>query len=106
MADEQQQMLDVYLQEYGKLKDEQAQRIGFRDNLLYVTLALFGTVLALAMGGNANPYALLVLPWASLVLGWTYLVNDWKITAIGQYIRYTLPDTFSEVEVYTGSSLK
>jgi hypothetical protein len=40
MADEQRQMLDVYLQEYGKLKDEQAQRIGFRENLLYVTLAL------------------------------------------------------------------
>ena len=34
MADQQRQMLDVYLQEYGKLKDEQAQRIGFRDNLL------------------------------------------------------------------------
>jgi hypothetical protein len=95
MADEQRQMLDVYLQEYGKLKDEQAQRIGFRDNLLYVTLALFGTVLALAMGERANPYALLVLPWASLVLGWTYLVNDWKISAIGQYIHYTLVEKVS-----------
>jgi hypothetical protein len=30
-------MLNLYLQEYGKLKDEQIQRIGFRDNLLYVT---------------------------------------------------------------------
>jgi len=50
MADERQQRLDIYLQEYGKLKDEQAQRIGFRDNLLYVTLALFGTVLAFAVG--------------------------------------------------------
>lgn len=97
MAEEQRQRLDVYLQEYGKLKDEQAQRIGFRDNLLYVTLALFGTVLALAMGEKANPYALLVLPWASLVLGWTYLVNDWKITAIGQYIRYTLVEKVSEL---------
>jgi len=97
MADEQQQMLDIYLQEYGKLKDEQAQRIGFRDNLLYVTLALFGTVLALAMGEKANPYALLVLPWASLVLGWTYLVNDQKITAIGRYIRYTLVEKISEM---------
>lgn len=90
MLDEQRQMLNVYLQEYGKLKDEQAQRIGFRDNLLYVTLALFGTVLAFALGDKANPYALLVLPWVSLVLGWTYLVNDQKITAIGRYIRDTL----------------
>jgi hypothetical protein len=68
MADEQRQMLDVYLQEYGKLKDEQAQRIGFRDNLLYA-LALFATVLAFALGAKANPYALLVLPSVSLVLG-------------------------------------
>lgn len=71
MAEEQRQRLDVHLQEYGKLKDEQAQRIGFRDNLLYVTLALFGTVLALAIGEKANPHELLVLPWASLVLAWT-----------------------------------
>jgi len=97
MADEQRQMLDVYLQEYGKLKDEQAQRIGFRDNLLYVTLALFGTVLAFALGDKANPYALLVLPWVSLVLGWTYVVNDQKITAIGRYIRYTLIEKVSEL---------
>ena len=61
MADELQQTLNIYLQEYDKLKDEQAQRIGFRDNLLYVTLALFWTLLAFA-GDKANPYALLVLP--------------------------------------------
>ncbi|MBE9228822.1 hypothetical protein IQ264_25760 [Phormidium sp. LEGE 05292] len=95
--DEQQQMFDVYLQEYSKLKDEQAQRIGFRDNLLYVTLGLFATVLALTMGEKANPYALLVLPWVSLVLGWTYLVNDQKISAIGQYIRYTLVKKISNL---------
>ena len=97
MKDEQRQMLDVYLQEYSKLKDEQAQRIGFRDNLLYVTLAVFGTVLAFALGDKANLYALLVLPWVSLVLGWTYLVNDQKISAIGQYIRYTLVEKVSEL---------
>ncbi len=97
MADEQQQVLDVYLQEYGKLKDEQVQRIGFRDNLLYVTLALFATVLALAFGEKVNPYALLVLPWVSLVLGWTYLVNDQKVSAIGQYIRSTLVDKVSSL---------
>ncbi len=97
MADEQRQLLDIYLQEYGKLKDEQAQRIGFRDNLLYVTLALFGTVLAFALGEKANPYALLVLPWVSLVLGWTYLVNDQKITAIGRYIRYKLVEKVNEL---------
>ena len=34
MNDEQKEILEIYLQEYNKLKDEQAQRIGFRDNLL------------------------------------------------------------------------
>lgn len=105
MADEQQQILNVYLQEYGKLKDEQAQRIGFRDNLLYVTLGLFGTVLALALGEKANPYALLVLPWVSLVLGWTYLVNDQKITAIGQYIRYMLVEKISSLACRAGADI-
>jgi hypothetical protein len=97
MTNEQQKILDIYLQEYRKLKDEQAQRIGFRDNLLYVTLALFSTVLAFALGEKANPYGLLVLPWVSLVLGWTYLVNDQKISAIGHYIRYELVEKVSEL---------
>jgi hypothetical protein len=97
MVDEQRQILDIYLQEYEKLKDEQAKRIGFRDNLLYVTLALFSTVLTLVLGDPTNSYALLVLPWVSLLLGWTYLVNDQKISAIGQYIRYTLVKKVSEL---------
>ena len=88
----QQQMLTIYLQEYSKLKDEQSARIGFRDNLLYVTLGLFGGILTFSLGETLNPYALLVLPWVSLILGWTYLVNDQKITAIGRYLRYRLVD--------------
>ncbi len=105
MADEQRQILDVYLQEYRKLKDEQTQRIGFRDNLLYVTLALFGTVLAFILGDKENPYGLLVLPWASLILGWTYLVNDQKISAIGQYIRYTLVEKVSSLACRAGADI-
>ncbi len=97
MTNEQRQMLEVYFQEYGKLKDEQAQRIGFRDNLLYVTLGVFGGILAFAVGERANPYALLVLPWVNLILGWTYLVNDQKITAIGRYIRYKLVERVAEL---------
>ncbi|MBD1858907.1 hypothetical protein Q2T42_08610 [Leptolyngbya boryana CZ1] len=80
-------LVSVYLQEYSKLKDEQAQRIGFRDNLLYVTLSLFGVIMALAVGERSTPYALLVLPWICLVLGWTYVNNDQKISAIGHYIH-------------------
>ena len=92
MNDEQKERFEIYLQEYSKLKDEQIQRIGFRDNLIYVTLGVFGGVLAFALGEQVNPYALLVLPWVTLVLGWTYLVNDEKISAIGKYIRQKLDD--------------
>ena len=88
--EQQQQMLQVYLLEYEKLKEEQAQRIGFRDNLLYVTLGVFGAVVSFAVSDQTNSYAFLVLPWICIILGWTYLVNDQKISAIGQYIRDTL----------------
>lgn len=97
MTDQQEPMLDVYLQEYEKLKNEQIARIGFRDNLLYAILAIYGAVLALAWGEKGKPDALLVLPWVSFVLGWTYLINDQKITAIGHYIRYTLVEKVSEL---------
>ena len=93
---DQKSILDVYLQEYEKLKEEQAQRIGFRDNLLYVTLGVFGAVVSFAVANKANYYALLVIPWVSLILGWTYVVNDEKISAIGRYIRLTLSEKIKE----------
>jgi len=96
-----QKIFEVYLKEYEKLKSEQTQRIGFRDNLLYVTLGLFGTIISLAAANKANYYALLVIPWVCLVLGWTYLVNDEKITAIGRFIRLTLVEKIKE---QTGST--
>jgi hypothetical protein len=89
-------MLEVYLHEYEKLKEEQAQRIGFRDNLLYVTLGVFGAVVSFAVANKANYYALLVIPWVSLILGWNYLVNDEKISAIGRYIRLILTEKIKE----------
>jgi hypothetical protein len=102
----QQQMLEVYLKEYEKLKEEQTQRIGFRDNLLYVTLGVFGAIIAVAIPNKANDnqanyYALLVIPWVCVILGWTYLVNDEKITAIGRYIRLTLVE---KVKEHTGNT--
>ncbi len=95
MTDEQQKMFEVYLQEYSKLKGEQTARIGFRDNLLYVTLGVFGGVISFALSNLDNAYALLVLPWVCLILGWTYLVNDQKISALGKYIRDELTEKIS-----------
>ncbi|MEH2144707.1 hypothetical protein [Nostoc sp.] len=90
------QILEIFFKEYDKLKSEQAQRIGFRDNLLYVTLGLFGTVVSFAVSNPSNYYALLVIPWVCLILGWTYAVNDEKISSIGKYIRYKLVDKVKE----------
>jgi hypothetical protein len=68
------------------VKAEQGARVGFRDNLLYVTLTLFGCILAYAISGT-NSLALLILPWVCLIMGWMYLVNDEKISALGWYVR-------------------
>ncbi|MDJ0797410.1 MAG: hypothetical protein QNJ51_11365 [Calothrix sp. MO_167.B12] len=106
MNNEQQEILDIYLQEYNKLKDEQIQRIGFRDNLIYVTLGVFGGVLAFALGEKLNADALLVLPWVSLVLGWTYLINDEKISAIGRYIRKKLVNKVNVVTAKAGVDIQ
>ncbi|MEU9556166.1 hypothetical protein [Streptomyces fumanus] len=76
----------LLLAEYQTVKDEQKARIGFRDNLLYVTLAVVAAVIAAAAQAK-QPAMLLALPPVCLVLGWTYLVNDEKITAIGHYVR-------------------
>jgi hypothetical protein len=98
---EKDQIIEIFFKEYDKLKTEQAQRIGFRDNLLYVTLGLFGSVVSFAVSNPANYYAFLVLPWVCLILGWTYIVNDEKISAIGRYIRYKLVDKIQEHTGYT-----
>jgi hypothetical protein len=100
MSDKQ-QMLEVYLKEYEKLKDEQTQRIGFRDNLLYVTLGVFGAIISFAFSNKTNYYALLVIPWGCLILGWNYLVNDEKISALGRYVRLTLVEKIKEQTGYT-----
>ncbi|MFJ8440880.1 hypothetical protein [Kitasatospora griseola] len=79
----------LLLAEYDRVKEEQKTRIGFRDNLLYVTLAAMVTVLIGAVQTH-QPALLLALPIATSVLGWTYLANDQKISAIGHYVRTDL----------------
>ncbi|MGW2770745.1 hypothetical protein [Streptomyces sp. NPDC001275] len=79
----------LLLAEYQAIKDEQKARIGFRDNLLYVTLAAVAAIAA-ATAQSRQPALLLALPPVCLILGWTYLVNDEKISAIGRYIRTDL----------------
>jgi hypothetical protein len=94
-------IIDVLMKEYDKLKSEQTQRIGFRDNLLYVTLGLQVSIVSFAVSNPSNYSALLVIPWVCLILGWTYVVNDEKISAIGQYIRDRL---ISKIKTQIGST--
>ncbi|GAB2622279.1 hypothetical protein GCM10027168_62800 [Streptomyces capparidis] len=76
--------------EYERVKQEQQARIGFRDNLLYATLASMAAVVAAVLQRDGQAELLLLFPPVSLLLGWTYLVNDEKISAIGRYVREEL----------------
>ncbi|KUJ68389.1 hypothetical protein ACZ90_19135 [Streptomyces albus subsp. albus] len=76
--------------EYEQVKEEQRARIGFRDNLLYATLASMAAIITFTLQDAGDTALLLLLPPASVLLGWTYLVNDEKISAIGRYIREEL----------------
>lgn len=86
----------VLLAEYDRLKEEQRTRIGFRDNLLYFTLAAITAVVALTVQ-SGQPRLLLSAPAICLILGWTYLVNDEKISAIGCYVRDQLGPRLGEL---------
>jgi hypothetical protein len=81
---------NLLMAEYEAIKKEQQMRIGFRDNLIYATLASLATVIVAALNFHIHAKLLLVLPPAVVVLGWTYLANDEKVTAIGRYIRRDL----------------
>ncbi|MBV2152926.1 hypothetical protein [Kitasatospora sp. SUK 42] len=94
---EQSVSVQVLLAEYTSLKDEQKQRIGFRDNLIYATLASLAAVLAATLQSDGHPERLLLLPPVTFLLGWTYLVNDHKISAIGQYVRDELAPRVADV---------
>lgn len=86
----------VLLAEYDRLKEEQKTRIGFRDNLLYFTLAAVTAVVALTVQSGQSRL-LLSAPAICLILGWTYLVNDEKISAIGYYVRDQLGPRLGEL---------
>ncbi|MEU7565157.1 hypothetical protein [Streptomyces fradiae] len=86
----------LLLAEYDRIKEEQKTRIGFRDNLLYFTLAAITAVAAITVE-SGKAHLLLAVPVISLVLGWTYLVNDEKISTIGCYIRDRLGPRLAEL---------
>lgn len=92
----------LLLAEYDRIKEEQKTRIGFRDNLLYFTLAASSAVLAITVQ-SGEAHLLLAVPVICLVLGWTYLVNDEKISAVGCYIRDRLGPRLAELSGARGA---
>ncbi|MGQ4418060.1 hypothetical protein ACN6LA_004593 [Streptomyces sp. SAS_269] len=94
----------LLLAEYQTIKDEQKTRIGFRDNLLYVTLTVVAAVIAAAAQAKQTAM-LLALPPVCVVLGWTYLVNDQKISAIGAYVREELGPRLAETVRVRGAEV-
>ena len=78
--------VDLVLAEYQQIKTEQVARIGFRDNLMYVTLVAIAGTLTITHSADSRGYLLLV-PAVAFALGWTYLANDNMISAIGRYVR-------------------
>jgi hypothetical protein len=95
----------LLLVEYERLKDEQKTRIGFRDNLVYATLASMAAVIAATLSPRGGSGLLLLLPPVCLVLGWTYLVNDEKVSAIGRYLRHTLVPRLAAAAGLTGEAV-
>ncbi len=75
------------VKEYEKLKEEQNKRIEFRDNMIYITLGVIGSVFSFILEKPDLKIALLVLPFVCIVLGWTYLMNDEKTSEIGSYLK-------------------
>lgn len=90
-------LLDLCKEEYAKLKDEQVKRIGFRDNLIYVTLVAVGTIFGFVMTNPNVEEVLLIVPWVTFILGWTYIVNDEKISAIGKYLNADWRDQIAKL---------
>lgn len=84
---------DFLKSEFERVKTEQAQRIAFRDNTLFVHLAATGAVASWAITNLDKPHALfglLVVPWVCVIMGWTYVVNDYHISRMGKYVRTIL----------------
>lgn len=95
----------VLLAEYRSLKDEQIARIGFRDNLVYVTLGVVVTAYALSSDSPSYLPGALIVPVACFALGWTYLVNDYIISEIGRYLREHLAASLSEFNQIADAAL-
>ncbi len=100
------EMLNILLSEYNSLKSEQLERIKIRDNLIYISLGVFGAIFSFAMFKTIDrSIVLLMLPTVGLVLSWVYINNDEKVSQIGKYIREELTPKIKELLVTDDSTV-
>ncbi|WP_165958752.1 hypothetical protein [Actinomadura sp. KC345] len=86
----------VIVADSNQLKNEQNNRIGYRDRLVYTAFAVAaGAVYAISQG--ASPLVLLGLVPAVLSLGWIYQANDTKVSEIREYVRSELAPRTQEL---------
>ncbi|MES2458471.1 MAG: hypothetical protein V4594_23150 [Bacteroidota bacterium] len=78
---------EFYLEQFKVLKTEELTRIGFRDNMIYISLVAIGTVFAFCLQKPEYDFGLLVLPFFCIIMGWTYFNNDKKVNTIGAYLN-------------------
>lgn len=84
-------MVDVYLKEFEKLKDEQISRASLRDSLFNVTMVLIGGGMTMAFSHPPDSLGLLLLiPVVGFVAGMTHVASDRRISKIGSYFRERL----------------
>jgi hypothetical protein len=75
--------------ERAMLKTEQLERIKQRDTFLNLNIVALGVVTAIAVQGQKQAAAWLVVPWLTAIMGWAYLSNDDKVTAIARHLKAT-----------------
>ncbi|MGW4245371.1 hypothetical protein [Nocardia sp. NPDC004722] len=73
--------------EYQYLKSEQLERIKQRDTFLNLNIVAIAAIAAVAVQGQRQSAAWLLIPWVTAILGSTYLANDDKVSAIAMHLR-------------------
>ena len=82
---------EFYETEYSSLKAEQLARIKQRDAILNFNVVGIGLIAAIAVQGERESVAWLVVPWISLIFGWAYLSSDDKVSAIARHLQQFAP---------------
>ena len=73
--------------EYNSLRGEIVSRIGIRQNLLSLTLLVFGTLMGASLQPKINTSILLIYPIISSFLSISWVYNDLRIKQLANYIR-------------------